>query len=85
MTPVFSAILPDAAVTSPVIAGRVLYVGAANSTVYGVSTTTGRVVWHGALPGAPGGGGQYGSPNSDIAVGDGLLVVPTGHEVTAFG
>jgi hypothetical protein len=37
------------------------------------------------LPGVPGGGAQYSSPTSDIAVGQGLLVVPTGDHVTAFG
>jgi len=85
LTPVFTAPVPSAIVTSPVIAGETLYVGTENSEVYGLSTTTGKVVWHGALPGVPGGGGQYSSPASDIAVGNGLLVVPTGTQVTAFG
>jgi outer membrane protein assembly factor BamB len=62
-----------------------VYVGTANAEVYALSTTNGKVVWHGALPGVPGGGGQYFSPPSDIAVGQGLLVVPTGKQVTAFG
>lgn len=85
LTPVFTASLPSSAVTSPVIAGDVLYVGTANSMVYGVSTRTGRIVWSAARPGAPGGGAQYSSPISDIGIGQGLLVVPTGEAVTAFG
>jgi outer membrane protein assembly factor BamB len=85
LTPVFTAPVPSTVVTSPVIAGQTLYVGTENSEVYGLSTTTGKVVWHGALPGVPGGGAQYSSPTSDIAVGNGLLVVPTGTQVTAFG
>ena len=85
LTPVFTAPVPAAVVTSPVIAGQSLYVGTANSEVYALSTTTGKVTWHAALPGVPGGGAQYSSPTSDIAVGQGLLVVPTGDHVTAFG
>jgi outer membrane protein assembly factor BamB len=85
LTPVFTAPVPAAVATSPVIAGQSLYVGAANSEVYALSTTTGKVTWHAALPGVPGGGAQYSSPTSDIAVGQGLLVVPTGDQVTAFG
>jgi outer membrane protein assembly factor BamB len=85
LTPVFTAPVPSTIVTSPVIAGQTLYVGTENSKVYGLSTTTGAVVWHAALPGVPGGGAQYSSPISDIAVGNGLLVVPTGTRVTAFG
>jgi len=85
LTPVFTAPVPSTVATSPVIAGQTLYVGASNSEVYGLSTTTGKVTWHGALPGVPGGGAQYSSPTSDIAVGNGLLVVPTGTQVTAFG
>jgi outer membrane protein assembly factor BamB len=85
LAPVFTATVPAAIVTSPVIAGQTLYVGAENSEVYGLSTTTGDVVWSGTLPGVPGGGAQYSSPTSDIAVGGGLLVVPTGTQVTAFG
>jgi outer membrane protein assembly factor BamB len=85
LTPVFTAAVPSTIVTSPVIAGQTLYVGTENSEVYGLSTTTGKVVWHGALPGVPGGGAQYSGPTSDIAVGNGLLVVPTGTQVTAFG
>ena len=85
LKPVFTASLPGSATTSPVIAGSVLYVGTSNSKAYGISTTTGKVVWSAALPGVPGGGTQYSSPVSDIGVGDGLLVVPTGNVVTAFG
>jgi outer membrane protein assembly factor BamB len=77
--------VPSTIVTSPVIAGQTLYVGTENSEVYGLNITTGKVVWHSALPGVPGGGTQYTSPTSDIAIGNGLLVVPTGAQVTAFG
>lgn len=75
LKPIFSKSLPSAAVTSPVIAGSVLYVAASNSRVYGVSTTTGKVIWSAGLTGAP---------TSDIAVGEGILVVPTGNVLTAF-
>jgi outer membrane protein assembly factor BamB len=85
LTPIFTATLPSQVVTSPVVAGDVVYVGTADAMVYGVSTTSGQIVWSHSLPSAPGGGGQYSSPVSDIGVGDGELVVPTGDAVTAFG
>jgi outer membrane protein assembly factor BamB len=85
LTQLFSVVLPSPSNTSPVIAGRTLYVGALDSKVYALSTSNGAVLWSGDLPGVPGGGAQYSSPESDIAVGQKLLVVPTGNIVTAFG
>jgi outer membrane protein assembly factor BamB len=84
LTPVFTVTLPASATTSPVIAGNIVYVGA-GSNVYGISDSTGAVVWTGALPGPAGGGAQYSSSISDINVGDGLLVVPVGDTLIAFG
>jgi outer membrane protein assembly factor BamB len=80
LTPVFTAQLPAAISTSPVIAGQTLYVAASNSRVYALNATTGKRIWRGWLPGVP---GQTGLPG--IAVGQNLLVVPTGSTVTAFG
>ena len=85
LTPIYSVTLPSRSVTSPVIAGSTLYVGAADAKVYGIDTATGAVTWSHALPGVPGGGAQYSSPVSDIAVGEGLLVVPSANVLTAFG
>lgn len=81
----FTTTLPSQVVAGPVIAGRVVYVGGADNKLYGVSTSTGKIVITLPLPGTPGGGGEYFAPPSDINVGNGLLVVPTGSTVTAFG
>jgi hypothetical protein len=67
-------------VTAPVVNNGVVYVGSSTGTVYGVSTT-GKQVWSGTA------GTQIVGPNSDIAmaIGGGLLVVPAGNVLTAFG
>ncbi|HZU58344.1 MAG TPA: PQQ-binding-like beta-propeller repeat protein [Actinocrinis sp.] len=80
----FTTTLPSQIVAGPVIAGNVVYLGSADNKLYGVSTSTGKIVVTLPLPGTPGGGGEYFAPPSDINVGDGLLVVPTGSTVTAF-
>ena len=84
VTPLFSVSLPSTATTSPIIAGNVLYFGASNARVYGVSTNTGQEVWSAKLPSVPGGGGGQ-TPFSDIGIGHHLLIVPAGNTVTAFG
>lgn len=73
-------------VTAPVVAGRVVYVGSGNGTVYGVSAATGHQVWSGKAGATILGPDEQ---NADIltglAAGGGLLVVPAGHALTAFG
>ncbi len=73
-------------VTAPIVDGSVVYAGSSNGTVYGVSATTGRQVWSGKA------GWQIMPPdehNTDVligmAAGGGLLVVPAGRWLTAFG
>ena len=73
-------------VTAPVVSGGTVFVGARRGTVYGVSATSGQTVWTGQA-----GAVIYGpdEQNADVltgmAVGDGLLVVPAGRVLTAFG
>ncbi len=85
LSPIFTVDVPSTIVAGPVIANGAVYVGTADSKVYALSTTDGSVLSVKDLPQAPGGGGQYFAPPSDIAVGQGLLVVPGGNVVTAFG
>jgi outer membrane protein assembly factor BamB len=73
-------------VTAPLVAGKVIYVGSSNGTVYGVSATSGQQVWSGSA------GTTILAPdeqNADILTGlgvaGGLLVVPAGDALTAFG
>jgi outer membrane protein assembly factor BamB len=84
LAPEFSITLPSQVVAGPVIADHVVYVGGSDGKVYGVSTTNGKIVTTLSLPGTPGGGGEYYAPVSDMNIGGGLLVVPTGSTVTAF-
>jgi outer membrane protein assembly factor BamB len=73
-------------VTAPVVSGSVVFDGSRNGTVYGVSARTGAQVWSGKA-----GSRIVGVDEINpvvlvgMAVGDGLLVVPAGTALTAFG
>lgn len=73
-------------VTAPVVSNGVVFVGSSTGVVYGVSASTGRRVWSGAA-----GSAILGPDEQDadvligMAIGNGVLVVPAGHQVTAFG
>jgi outer membrane protein assembly factor BamB len=73
-------------VTAPVVSGSVVFEGSSNGTVYGVSARTGAQVWSGKA-----GSRIVGVDEQNpvvlvgMAVGDGLLVVPAGTALTAFG
>ena len=73
-------------VTAPVVNDGVVYVGSSDGTVYGVSARSGSKVWSGTA------GSTILAPDEQnvdvlvgIAVGGGLLVVPAGNVLTAFG
>jgi outer membrane protein assembly factor BamB len=73
-------------VTAPVVSGGTVFAGNSSGTVYGVSAASGRRVWTGRA-----GSVIYGpdEQSADVvtgmAVGGGLLVVPAGRVLTAFG
>ena len=73
-------------VTAPVVSGSVVFEGSSNGTVYGVSARSGSQVWSGKA-----GSRIVGVDENNpvvlvgVAVGDGLLVVPAGTALTAFG
>ena len=73
-------------VTAPVVAGGVVYVGSSNGAVYAVSTSTGKRVWSGSAGTIILGPDEQ---NEDVligmAIGGGMLLVPAGGELTAFG
>jgi len=73
-------------VTAPVVNGGVVFVGSSDGTVYGVSASSGTKVWAGTAGATIAGPDEQ---NADvlvgIAVGGGLLVVPAGNALTAFG
>jgi outer membrane protein assembly factor BamB len=73
-------------VTAPVVNGGVVYVGGSDGTVYGISASAGTQVWSGTAGSTILGPDEQ---NADvligISVGGGLLVVPAGNALTAFG
>ncbi len=64
--------------TAPVISNGVVYAASISGTVYGVSAATGTQVWSGTA-------GDGDANGTGMAVGGGLLVVPAGSTLTAFG
>lgn len=73
-------------VTAPIVSGGVVFVGSSTGTVYGVSATSGTQVWSGTAGStifAPDERGY--SVLAGIGIGGGLLVVPAGNALTAFG
>ncbi len=72
--------------TAPVVAGSIVFVGSSNGTVYGVSAKTGKQVWSAvAGPSIVGPDEQNADVLVGMAVGNGMLVVPAGGELTAYG
>ena len=73
-------------VTAPVVAGGAVFVGSSTGRVYAVSATTGKQIWTGVAGSVIDGPDEQ---NADVlvgmAVGDGLLIVPAGNALAAFG
>src|SRR5579859_147673 len=73
-------------VTAPVVNGGVVFAGSSDGTVYGVSASSGAQLWSGTAGSTILGPDEQ---NADVltgmAVGGGLLVVPAGNALTAFG
>jgi outer membrane protein assembly factor BamB len=73
-------------VTAPVVNGGTVFVGSSTGTVYGLSAASGKRIWAGkAGPVIYGPDEQNADVLIGMAVGDGLLVVPAGRVLTAFG
>ena len=73
-------------VTAPVVSGSTVFVGNSAGTVYGLSAASGKRIWSGQAGSVIHGPDEQ---NADVligmAVGNGLLVVPAGRVLTAFG
>lgn len=68
-------------VMPPVVHGGVVYAGSSGGKVYGVSASSGAQVWTGTA-----GSKIFGRAGvNGMAIGGGLLVVPAGTQLTAFG
>ena len=73
-------------VTAPVVGGSTVFVGSSDGTVYGVAAKTGKQVWSAtAGPSIVGPDEQNADVLVGMAIGNGMLVVPAGNELTAYG
>jgi outer membrane protein assembly factor BamB len=73
--------------TAPIVVGTTVYVGSSSGMVYGLSLSKGKVVWSAnAGSGIPGPDEQNVSqPLTGLGAGQGLLVVPAGDQLVAYG
>jgi outer membrane protein assembly factor BamB len=73
-------------VTAPIVAGGAVFAGSSSGRVYAVSAATGRQLWTGIAGSVIDGPDEH---NADVLVGmavaGGLLVVPAGNVLSAFG
>ena len=72
-------------VTAPVVNNGVVYIGTSDGRVYGVSASSGAKVWTGTAGPFISGPAEDVGLQSGTAIGGGLLVVPAGNVLTAFG
>jgi eukaryotic-like serine/threonine-protein kinase len=73
-------------VTAPVVIGGVVFVGSGDGTVYGISPRSGAHVWARTAGVMILGAGEVSAGvKVGMAAGGGLLVVPAGNALTAFG
>ena len=66
--------------TSPIVVNQTVIIESSNGNVYALHAATGQQQWT-VNAGAP---LQLGDINSGLAAGDGLLIVPAGHQVVAY-
>lgn len=74
-------------VTAPIVVGSTVYVGSSSGMVYGLDISKGKVVWS-AQTGSPINGPDEQSvfsPLTGLGAGQGLLVVPAGDQLAAYG
>ncbi len=71
--------------TAPVVVDSYVFVGSSGGNLYALDATSGQQLWVQSLGAAIPSSFQYGSDfYTGLAAGDGLLVVPSGNNVTAF-
>lgn len=73
--------------TAPIVVGTTVYVGSSSGMLYGLNISKGNVVWS-ANAGSPINGPDeqnVSSPLTGLGAGQGLLVVPAGDQLAAYG
>ncbi len=72
--------------SSPIVVNQYVFIGSSSGNLYALDASSGALLWQqnlgAAIPASPGMDG--GLPQSGLAAGDGLLVVPAGDTVTAY-
>ena len=73
--------------TAPIAVGNAVYVGSSSGMIYGLSISRGKVVWSANVgAGIPAPDEQnLSQPLTGLGAGQGLLVVPAGNELVAYG
>jgi outer membrane protein assembly factor BamB len=69
--------------SAPVVADRYVFIGSVGGSVFALDKVTGALAWTGLTP-EPIFAPEDSSPPSGLAVGEGLLVVPSGSTLTAW-
>jgi outer membrane protein assembly factor BamB len=72
--------------TAPIVVGDTAYVGSSSGTIYGLSVTTGTVVWSADVGSAIPAPDEQNvtQPLTGLGAGQGLLVVPAGNVLAAY-
>jgi outer membrane protein assembly factor BamB len=83
--PLWTVSVAGTITAGPITTRGAVWVATASKYLIELSPSTGGVLSKLTLNGVPGGGGEYSGDPSDINAGDGMLVVPTGRTVTAYG
>ena len=66
--------------TSPIVVNQAVIIESSSGNVYALNAATGQQLWTVDAGGPP----QPLNPNSGLAAGDGLLIVPAGNQVVAY-
>lgn len=73
--------------TAPIIVGSTVYVGSSSGMIYGLGISKGNVVWSARAGSSINGPDEQNvsSPLTGLGAGQGLLVVPAGDQLAAYG
>jgi outer membrane protein assembly factor BamB len=71
-------------ITAPIVVNGVVYEGSSTGNLYGVSATTGQLLWSDDIGTAMSGNSGFTDSYNGLGEGDGLLVVPAGDTLTVF-
>ena len=71
--------------TAPLVIGSTVWVGSATGALYALDGATGHALWSTNVGAAIDGPNEYSGPLRGMGAGDGLILVPAGSSLTAYG